>query len=88
MQIPQELVQQELKQYRSDAEYFEEHRAELLEQYPERWVAIYNQQVVGVAKDAKRLKRQLERKGIPPGRVVREYLTQKEELLILSAALL
>lgn len=88
MQIPQEFVQQELEQYRSDAQYLEEHRAELLEQYPERWVAIYNQQVVGAAKDAKRLKRQLERKGIKPSRVFREYLTKKEELLILTSALL
>jgi hypothetical protein len=82
---PEELVQQELEQYRSDAHYFDEHRAELLAQYPERWVAIYNQHVVAVAKDAKRLKSQLERKGIKPSRVYREYLTQQEELLILSA---
>lgn len=86
MQIPQELVQQELEQFRSDAQYFEEHRQELLEQYPERWVAIYNQQVVGAAKDAKRLKTQLDRKGINAGRVFREYLTKKEELLILASA--
>lgn len=86
MQIPQELVQQELEQFRSDAQYLEDHREELLEQYPERWVAIYNQQVVGAAKDAKRLKRQLERKGIPASRVFREYLTKKEELLILASA--
>jgi hypothetical protein len=84
---PQELVQQELEQYRSDADYFDEPREELLAQYPEHWVAIYNQHVVGVAKDPKRLKRQLERKGNKPSRVYREYLTQKEELLILSAFL-
>jgi len=82
---PQGFVQQELAQYRSDAQYFNEHREELLAQYPERWVAIYQQQVVGVAKDPKRLKSQLERKGIKPSRVYREYLTKKEELLILSA---
>jgi hypothetical protein len=50
MQIPQ-LVQQELAQYQRDAHYFDEHRGELLAQYPEHWVAIYHQQVVGVAKD-------------------------------------
>jgi hypothetical protein len=86
MQISQ-VVQQELEQYQRDAHYFDEHLGELLAQYPERWVAIYNQQVVGVAKDAKRLKRQLERKGIKPSRVYREYLTQKEELFILRSVL-
>lgn len=76
-------VQEELEQHRQDAEYFQQHRQELLDRYPERWVAIYNQEVVGAAKDQRRLLRQLERKGIPAGRVFREYLTDKEELLIL-----
>ena len=80
MQVPQEL-----ERHRQDALYFQQHRQELLERYPERWVAIYNQQVVGAAKDHKRLVRQLERKGIPAGRVFREYVTDKEELLILAA---
>lgn len=78
-------VQQELERYRADAEYFEQHRRELLRQYPDRWVAVYNQAVVGAAKDIKRLVRQLERKGIQPGRSYREYLTEKDELLILFA---
>jgi hypothetical protein len=78
-------VQQELERHRRDAEYFQQHRQELLARYPEHWVAIYDQQVVGAAKDHKRLVRQLERKGISPGRVFRHYVTDKEELLILAA---
>jgi len=78
MQVPAEL-----ERYRIDTSYLEEHRAELLSRYPGRWVAIYNQEVVGADKDPRRLIRQLERKGIPPGEVVREYLTDKEDLLIL-----
>ena len=76
-------VQQDLDRYRADALYLEEHREELLEQYPERWVAIYNLQVVGAAKDPRRLVKQLDRKGIPSGRVYRGHLTNKDELLIL-----
>jgi hypothetical protein len=53
-----------------------------VKQYPDRWVAIYNQQVVGAAKDPKRLIRLLERKGIRPGQVFREYLLEEEVLLI------
>jgi hypothetical protein len=63
--------------------FLDKHRDELLQRYPERWVAVYNGEVVGAAKDPKRLIRQLERKGIPPGEVYREYLTDREELLIL-----
>jgi hypothetical protein len=78
-----ERVQQDLDRFTRDMLYFDQHREELLQQYPERWVAVYNQQVVGAAKDPKRLVRQLQRKGIPPGQVFREYLTEEEVLLIL-----
>jgi hypothetical protein len=76
-------VQQELERFTRDMRYVDEHRQELLGRYPERWIAVYNQQVVGVAKDPKRLVRQLERKGISSGQVFREYLTEQEDLLIL-----
>ncbi len=78
-------VEQELARFQSDAEYFDAHRSELLTQYPDRWVAVYNHEVVGAAKDTKRLVKQLHRKGIPPAHVYTEYLTENEELLILAA---
>jgi len=76
-------IQEELERHRRDAEYFQAHRQELLERYPERWVAVYNQEVVAAAKDQKRLLRQLERRGVPSGRVFRDNLTDK--LLIVPA---
>lgn len=79
-------VQQELERYRNDALYFEAHRRELLEQYPERWVAIYFEQVVATAKNMKTVIRQLQRKNIPPGRVFLEYVTANEDVLILDFA--
>jgi hypothetical protein len=80
------MVQQELERYRSDAGYFDEHREQWLREHPDRWVAVYNRQFVGAAKDIKRLITQLERKGIPPAQVYVEYLTEKEELLILASS--
>ena len=56
-----------------------------LQRYPDHWVAVYNQQVVGTAKDINGLIRQLKRKRIPPGQTYREYLTEKEQNLILSS---
>jgi hypothetical protein len=76
-------VQQELERFTSDAQYFDQHRRELLQAYPERWIAIYNHQVVGAAKHLKRLVAQLERKGIPRGRAFVDYATEREDLLIL-----
>lgn len=77
------MIQQELERFHNDAVYFEEHRQELIEQYPDMWIAVYNKQVVGTAKDPKRLLAQLKRKGIPPNEVLREYLSTKEDILIL-----
>jgi hypothetical protein len=78
-------IQRDLERYRKDALYFDRHREELLQRYPDRWVAIYNQEVVGTAKDLERLIHQLEKKGLSPGQVYRGHLSTTEELLILSA---
>ena len=76
-------MQQELERFTLDAQYFDHHRQDLQERYPERWVAIYQQQVVGDAKDLKRLVAQLERWGIPRGAAFVDYATEQEDLLIL-----
>lgn len=76
-------VQQELERFTADMLYFDQHRHELLRQYPDKWVAIYQNQVVATAKTLPRLVKQLERKGIPKGRAFVEYVTAKEDLLIL-----
>ena len=76
-------VRQELARFTADVEYFDRHRREIHSQHPDRWVAVYNQQVVGAAKDFKRLIRQIERKGIPRGRAFVEYTTERDDLLIL-----
>ena len=44
-------VEQDTEQFREDALYLDEHREELLGRYPEKWVAVYNRQVVAAAKD-------------------------------------
>jgi hypothetical protein len=78
-------VQQEIERFEADGDYVQEHREELLRQHPERWVAVYNLQVVAVARNISTLVRQLKRKGIPPGHAYRAYLTENEPFLILSA---
>jgi hypothetical protein len=76
-------VQQELDQFSADMAYFDGHRSELLAQHPDRWVAIYQQQVVGSAKQLPQLLAKLERKGIPKGSAFVDYVTAKDDLLIL-----
>ena len=74
--------QLELERFTQDAVWVDEHQEELLKAYNNRWIAVYNQEVVGTARDITRLIRQLQRKGISPAHAYRRYLTDKEELLI------
>jgi hypothetical protein len=76
-------VQQEIERFTQDTLWFDDHRQEMLQQYPERWVAIYNKQVVGSSKDLDQLVGKLERKWLRPGHVFCDYVTDRKELLIL-----
>ena len=78
-------VQAELARFHRDTQYYEGHYAELLERYPEQWVAIYHERVVGAAPDFDELLDDLQTKEIPVGHVFVEHLTLKEDLLILPS---
>jgi hypothetical protein len=57
--------------------YFEAHREELLEQYPEHWVVIHQRQLVGVASNLDQLTTLLDHlqdTGISISEVLVEYL--------------
>ncbi len=75
--------QLEFEQYQKDIEYAETQHEELLRHYPEQWVAILYEQVVGSDSDVYQLIDWLQEQGIPTGRVVLRHLTREEELLIL-----
>ena len=75
-------VQVELQRFKKGTAYYEAHHDELLEKYPEQWVAIYNQKVVGASPDYERLLDDLEGKDIPVERTLFKYRTQKEDLWI------
>ena len=77
--------QAELRRFRRDVDYYQAHQEELLKQYPEQWVAIFNEQVVGAAADYYQVLDQVQAKRISVGRVFIERLTTKDELLILRA---
>ena len=76
-------VQAEMERFKRDTQYCEGHYEELLEQYPEQWVAIYDEQVVGAGPDARQLLVELKQRGIPIGQTFFEYMTNKEEIWIL-----
>ncbi len=75
--------QAELRRFSRDVDYYQAHREDLLSKYPDQWVAIFNQRVVGAHSDYERLLDQLEENHVPLGRVFIELATRKDELLIL-----
>jgi hypothetical protein len=75
--------QEEMEHFHRDTQYYAAHWAELLKQYPEHWVAIYDEQVVGASADFKQLLINLREAGIPTASVVIANPTLEEEVLIL-----
>jgi hypothetical protein len=78
-------VQAELERFKKDTAYYEAHHEELLKKYPEQWVAVFDQQVVGASSDYEQLLTELQEKGVPIERTLFKHLTQKEELWILKS---
>lgn len=75
--------QLDLHRFRRDTSYFHAHRDELLKRYPEQWVAIFNEAVVGASDSYDDVLDQVEAKGVDLGIVFIGRATAKDELLIL-----
>ena len=51
----EELQLQRFKKDTEYTEYYEQHREELLDSYPEQWVAMFREKVVGASPDLDKL---------------------------------
>lgn len=65
-----------------DVKYHNENYQELLAQYPEQWIGILGQQVVGIAASEGELIAQLKAKGFAWDLVFRRHMTESKEILI------
>jgi hypothetical protein len=73
----------QLQRFHRDVEYYNAHYDELLAQYPEMWISIYNEAVVGAAPDLRDLLRIRMARGVPPGQGLVKYLTRERRILVL-----
>ena len=73
-----------IDKHNRDVQYYEAHFQELLDQYPDQWIAILDQTVVGASHDAFELMAQLEARGVSTNRILRRHMTREAELLILA----
>lgn len=51
--------------------------------YPNRWVAVYEDELVAVADTSERLLEEIERKGVPVRKAVVDFITEKRANFIL-----
>ena len=75
----------QLQRFRRDVAYYVEHRERLLARHPEQWVAIFDQQLVGVAADPRALVAALKQRQIPAGQALIKHLTRTHPVLVLLA---
>jgi hypothetical protein len=78
-------TQTELGRFHSDGQWFSDHYEELAKKYPDQWVAVYNQEVVGASPDSDALFAALKKKGVPINHAFFKYLSSEEELWIFAA---
>ena len=77
----------ELLRFHRNVEYFRAHHDQLLEQYPEQWVAVLDERVVAADSDYERLLKFLKANGVPLGKVYIQRATETDEPFILVSGL-
>ncbi|MBA7692571.1 hypothetical protein ES703_101138 [subsurface metagenome] len=73
----------EFKRYIGDRQFLESLREELLNKYPEQWVAIYTRELVASAKSLPMLVKLLEQRRITPSKAAIDFLTSRKMAMIL-----
>ena len=86
MEINMEEVQKELEEFRKDTEWYQNHYEELLKQYPDHWVAIYDEKLVAASPDQDAMFAELKKKGVKATKAYLKYLSTTEEIWIFQAA--
>ena len=61
----QKTKQTSLERYHADVLWFDDHYKELKSLYPDQWVGVYNQEVVGANEDAELLLTDLSSRNVP-----------------------
>ncbi len=77
LRLPEDAasMSKEPERFQAEARYLHHHLGELRRKYPERWVGVFQEQVVAVADNPKQLMQQLHDRGIAPSRVYRVRLS-------------
>ena len=77
-----EEVDSSLAQYRKEREFCEAHYKELLEEYPDQWIGILDEKVMGVAETSDALLAKFKAEGIPTNFMYVQRLATKPKILV------
>ncbi len=74
-----------MRQFEQDRIFMNAHFAEWLEQFPDMFVAVYEERLVAVAATADELAKLQKEKGVPPGRSYWRFLSTTQFDLVVPA---
>ena len=75
MEKPSEEDKARLERYHKDVVWFGAHRDELREKYPDQWVGVYCEQVIGASSDLGKLLRETCANGYFPGEIAYDFIS-------------
>lgn len=76
-------IAESLVRYRADHVFLDAHRAEWISKYPDRWVVVKDQKLVGYGKNLHRLFARLRKRGVELEGCAVKFLDTKPRKLIL-----
>lgn len=79
---PSEIAK-DIKRFTDDSNYLSDRYSSLLSRYPSQWVAVFNKRVQANHKDLEKLLSVLDKKKLPRGKVVIEFLDTEQHVLVL-----
>jgi len=79
-----EEIREGLAQFNKDHNWLSEYHAELLEKYPDQWVAVFKEKIVGAGPDLNQIIEDLRGQGIDTGRVAISLIETNPRPLILQ----
>ena len=77
-------IRDELRSFEKSAEVFSSERQQLIDKYENKWVGVFDGEIVGSADTSKRLLAILTKKGIPPAQTMIRRTDREEKILILN----
>ena len=82
----QQEVQADLERFSNDGQWYSDHYDELLERYPDHWIAIYHQEVVAASTEAEEMFVELKRKGMKATRAFIKFISTEDQTWIFQSA--